>query len=53
MLAPSTDQKAKDYGFPNAPNGRPSSSIYYNYGFVDDNSRQAAREKWRVYAQQQ
>ena len=48
-----TDQNAKEYGFPNAPNGRPSSTSYYNYGFVDNESRQAARKKWVEYKEQQ
>ena len=41
-----TDQNAKEYGFTNAPNGRPTSTSYYNYGFVDDKQRQEARKKW-------
>ena len=48
-----SDQNAKEYGFSNAPNGRPTSSSYYNYGFVDDKSRKAAREKWNEYVEQQ
>jgi len=47
-----TDQKAKDYGFPNAPNGRPTSTSYYNYGFSKNENRQAARKKWEEYKEQ-
>ena len=48
-----TEQNAKDYGFTNAPNGRPTSTSYYNYGFVDDSGRKAARAKWDEYLQKQ
>jgi hypothetical protein len=48
-----TEQNAKEFGFPNAPNGRPTSTSYYNYGFVDDASRKAARAKWDEYKQTQ
>lgn len=41
-----TDQKAKEYGYPNAPDGRPASTSYYQYGFTKKEQREAARAKW-------
>ncbi len=48
-----TEQEAKEYGFPNAPNGRPTSTSYHNYGFVDDKQRSDARKKWEEYKEAQ
>ena len=53
MVLALTEQNAKDYGFTNASNGRPTSSSYYNYGFVDNEARTAARQKWAEYLKAQ
>ena len=41
-------EKPKDYGFPDAPAGRPTSTSYYNYGFFDKEKRAAAQKKWQA-----
>lgn len=40
-------EKLKDFGFKDAPEGRPSSTSYVHYGFYSDEARKAARQKWK------
>jgi len=48
-----TEQKAKQYGFPDAPNGRPANTSYYQYGFANNQQRAAARKKWKTWRESQ
>jgi hypothetical protein len=43
------DQKLVDFGFQDAPEGRPVSTSYVQYGFYTDEQRQAARQKWESW----
>jgi hypothetical protein len=44
-----SDQKLVDFGFQDAPEGRPVSTSYVHYGFYTDEQRQAARQKWESW----
>lgn len=39
-------KKPEEFGFPDAPGGKPTSTSYHNYGFYDDANRKRAQKKW-------
>lgn len=41
-------EKPRDFGFPDAVNGRPTSLSYYTYGFYDGKMRSDALKKWKT-----
>ncbi len=40
------DQKVKDFGFEDVPEGKPAHTSYAQYSFIQEESRAAARAKW-------
>lgn len=44
-----SDQKVKDFGFEDAPEGKPLHASYIQYSFIQEESRVAARAKWEEF----
>jgi len=48
-----SDQKVKDFGFEDAPEGKPLHASYIQYSFIQEEKRAAARAKWEEYRKAQ
>ena len=46
-----SEKKLKDFGFKDAPEGRPASMSYVQYGFYTEDERKAAVKKWNEWKQ--